>query len=58
MGDDFKNPDAQYNRYRQLMSRQYYNFNANSAANNVPQPHVNYQPPSPFTQAQQAQQMV
>ena len=47
-GEDFRNPDVQYNRYKQLMANQFYNNNANSAAYNTQLPHTNYSPPAPF----------
>jgi hypothetical protein len=47
---DLKNPDVQYERYKHLMSNQFYNTNANSAqlGFNMNVPHTVYQPPAPF----------
>ena len=46
---DFRNPDAQHQRYRQMIGAHYYDLHANSAANTqAPQNNISYQPPSPF----------
>ena len=52
---DLQNPDVQYERYKNLMSNQYYNSNVNSmnmipAGLGMTQAHTVYQPPSTFTQ--------
>lgn len=51
---DLKNPDVQYERYKHLMSNQYYNNNVNSMqlihpSLNMTQAHTVYRPPSTFT---------
>eukprot|EP00347_Sterkiella_histriomuscorum_P010311 403376790 len=55
---DLKNPDVQYERYKHLMSNQFYNTNVNSLNTgfNLTGAHTFYQPPSVFVQQQQQAQ--
>jgi hypothetical protein len=52
---DLKNPDVQYERYKNLMANQYYNSNVNSMHVTPPgmsmtQAHTVFTPPSTFSQ--------
>jgi hypothetical protein len=52
---DLKNPDAQFERYKNLMANQYYNSNVNSmhvapSPLSMTQQHTVYKPPSTFIQ--------
>jgi hypothetical protein len=53
---DLNNPDVQYERYKHLMTNQFYNPNVNSmqmtpAGMNMSSAHTVFRPPSTFTQS-------